>query len=323
MIVNGVEVTHVDALLTEYAIGYRPEGFVADEIFPIIDVNKQSDIFATFGQEDTFREWDDNRAPGDMANEVRMRVGSDNFFCKNYALSAQIPDEMVANADTVFRNSLEESETGLVLDGLHIGWERRASALCFTAANIGSSAAVASSWADDVVGNSDPVGDINTAIDNVQDSTGFKPNRAVIGLTAWRSLRRHNDVIAKALKAQFSTALDGNGYPSAAQVAAIFDLDEIIVAGAFYNQAQENLPLSLAGIWSSHMLVYYNRNQPRWNVPTFGTTFNWRNGPMPRLAVERFAHNDERKAQKIQAGFYQDEKIVAQNLGFLVQAVNG
>ena len=321
MIVNGVEITHVDALLSDFAIGYRPEGFIADKIFPIIDSPKQSDIFAVFGQEDAFRQWDDNRAPGDMANEVRMRVGSETFFCKNYALSSNVPDEMMANADPVFKNSMEESTVSLISDGLLINWERRVAEKVFVAANVGSSAAVASSWAAPAAGGSDPVGDINTAIDNVQDSTGYKPNKAIISLAAWRSLRRHDDVIAKAVNPNFNAALV-DGYPTAAAVANIFDLEEIFVAGAFYNTAQENLSLDLQQIWSAHMLVYYNRDQPRFNIPTFGATFNWRNGPMPRLAVERFAHNDERKAQKLQAGFYQDERIIAKNLGFLITGVN-
>lgn len=319
MIVNGVELTHVDALLTDFAIGYRPTGFIADMIFPVIDVPKQSDVYAIFDQEDRFRQWHSIRAPGDMANEIRMKTSSDQFHCKNYALSNLIPDELVANADPIFRQSLEEVRTSFVLDALMLDWDKRVADLITATTGVGSSAAVSSSWSDNIAGNSDPVGDINTAIDNVQDATGYKPNRAVCGIGAWRTLRRHDDIIDKSTNPNVS---GGGNYPRTVDVARLFDLDEIIVGGAYLNNAQEGLALDLQKIWNDHFIVYYNNPQPKFDAPTYAVTFNWRSGPMPRLAVQRFAHDDERGAQKVQAGFYQDERLVATALSFMVQSVN-
>ncbi len=321
MILNGVEITHVDALLTDFAIGFRPMGFIADMIWPVIDVPKQSDIFARFEQEDRFRQWHAIRAPGDMANEIRMRVSSSQFHCKNYALSTTIPDELIANADPIFRQSLEETRTSFILDALMLDWDKRVADLVMATdgSGVGSSAAVSSSWDDAISGNSDPVGDINTAIDNVQDATGYKPNRAVCGIGAWRSLRRHADIIDKSTNPNIT---GGGNYPRTAEVAQLFDLDEIIVGGAYINNAQEGLSLDLQQIWGEHFVVYFNSNQPKFDTPTYGATFNWRSAPMPRLAVERFAHDDERRAQKVQAGFYQDERVVAAALSFMVQSVN-
>ena len=34
---------HIDAALSQMAMGYRPEGFIADMIFPTVQVAKQSD----------------------------------------------------------------------------------------------------------------------------------------------------------------------------------------------------------------------------------------------------------------------------------------
>ena len=35
---------HIDVALSNMAIGYRPEGFIADMIFPLVQVQKQSDL---------------------------------------------------------------------------------------------------------------------------------------------------------------------------------------------------------------------------------------------------------------------------------------
>lgn len=321
MIVNGVEITHVDALLTDFAIGFRPTGFIADQIFPLVDVPKQSDIFAIFEQEDRFRQWTDDRAPGDMANEVRMRVSSAQFYCPNHALSSTIPDELIANADEIFRQQVEEGRTSHILDALMINWEKRVADQTFSTAGVGSSAAVASAWTASAIGDSDPVGDINTAIDNVQDATGYRPNRMIMGGVAYRLARRHNDVIAKTTNPNFDNALPG-AYPGTAELANLFDLEQVVVGDAFFNQAQENLSLDLSRIWGPDVCVYFNDPNPRFDTPTYAVTFNWINGPMPRLAVERFAHDDERKAQKIQAGFYQDERVVSAPMAFLIRAVD-
>ena len=37
---------HIDAFLTNFLHGYRPEGMVADQIFPVINVSKQTNVFA-------------------------------------------------------------------------------------------------------------------------------------------------------------------------------------------------------------------------------------------------------------------------------------
>ena len=52
---------HIDQVLSQMAIGYRPEGFIADMIMPIVDVSKQSDLYVIWSRADRLRIHDTNR----------------------------------------------------------------------------------------------------------------------------------------------------------------------------------------------------------------------------------------------------------------------
>ena len=55
---------HIDVTLSNMAMGYRPEGFIADMIFPTVLVPKQSDLYNIFDRGDRLRVEDTTRAPG-------------------------------------------------------------------------------------------------------------------------------------------------------------------------------------------------------------------------------------------------------------------
>ena len=73
---------HIDQLLSEMAMAYRPEGFIADMIFPTVNVQKQSDLYMVFDRADRGRIEDTSRAPGVQANRVTEAVGSATYFAK-------------------------------------------------------------------------------------------------------------------------------------------------------------------------------------------------------------------------------------------------
>ena len=48
---------HVDAILTNISVAYlqRAENFIADKVFPVVPVDKQSDKFFTYDKNDWLR----------------------------------------------------------------------------------------------------------------------------------------------------------------------------------------------------------------------------------------------------------------------------
>lgn len=306
---------HIDQLLSNVAIDYRPEGMIADMIFPQVDVQKQSDLYTVFSRADKFRIEDTKRAPGTEANKITQSVSSDTYFAKNYALKSAVTIEDRANADPIFVQRLINGRVEYVQDKLGLDWENRIAALCTNTSNVGSSAAVASGWTDYT--NADVLGDLQNAIDNVKDSTGLSPNGIVFGESAWRNARRN-----AAIRNLINGNNNGGGYANLQQIADLLEVPRILVGGAYKNSANEAQAESLTQIWGDNVLVYYSAMNPSMDRPSFGYSFRWAAPGLPNMAVERHPFNTRTKSEEVEVGYYQDEKVTGAEYGFLLTAVN-
>lgn len=304
---------HIDQALSNMAMGYRPAGFIADMVFPTVPVQKQSDLYYEFSRADRLRVKDTRRAPGAEANQIFENLSSGTFFCNNYALKAPVTLEDRENADPVLLAGLVNGRAQYVLDHLLLDWEVRLASQVTSGANVGSYSAVSSAWN----GSGDPLGDLNTALDNVHDSTGIRPNRIVMGEDAWRSFRRDSTV----RNLIFGTN-NGGGYANRAAVADLLEVDEVMIGGAFQNTGDEGLSESLSKIWGDNVLAYYAPSAPRIDAPSFGYSFRWSRPGIPSMAIERHPYDSRTKSEEIEAGYYQDEKITGAEYGFLLTAVN-
>ena len=306
---------HIDQALSEMALGYRPEGMIADMVFPVVDVSKQSDLYIIWSRADRLRLHDTKRAPATEAKKIEESVSSSTYFANNYALKSSIPIEDFKNADPIFLDNLNTGKTELVMDALLLDWEVRLANQVTSGTNVGSYAAVASEW-DDGGAGSDPIGDINTGLDVVQYTTGKRPNRVTFGLKAWQTFRRHPDV----RNLIFGTN-NGGGYPNVEQVKTLFEVEEILVGGAFQNTTAEGLGESLSAIWDDHVLIHYSPMSASKERPSFGYSFRWNVPGLPNFQVERHPYDTKVKAQDIEVGYYQDEVITGDEYGYLITNV--
>ena len=314
---------YIDPLLSNFAISYAPDGLIAADVMPIVPVIKQSGVYAIFEQADQFRIPDTTRAPGDEAKIVRFRVGSGVYNCLPYALKSQIPIEDLANADGAFRTFLETGRIGTVMNQLMLDWENRTAALFFKTGNVGSSTLCASLWST-AGGGGSPFSDINTQIDNVQNATGIRPNTLIFGIQAWKDLRRHNEIInkTKSLGAYRVAAAGAAGMPSEMEVAELFEMDRVLVGRAYKNTAQELGALNLIPVWSAHCWVGHIRTGDQLTGATFASAFRWQVPGVPALQVERLPYRATIKAEELEVGYYQDERVTAKPLGNLITGVH-
>lgn len=308
---------HIDKPLTDFALGYRPQGLIADQIAPVVDVPNQTDLYKIWDQADIFRRVDDRRSPGTEPNTFRLRVTSAAFFCQNYELQAPITHEQLANADPIDRLMLEQYRTQGMLDKMGMNWDLRLAALIFVTGGVGSYATPGSLWSS--AANSSPVTDIEVAMDNVEDATGYRPNEIVFGGLSWRQHQRSNQARDRITPGPFANA---GQYPTVQQVAAFYGVESVLIGGGYVNTAAENLALSLSRVWSNHVLVHYRTPNPSRESPTHLASFRWRNGPGGNWVVRRHEPDTLKKAETISVGYYQDERVVSSVLGFLVTSVS-
>lgn len=310
-----VENLHQDVLLTQIAIQYRPEGIIADAIAPIVTVNKQSNTYPIFSRADALRTEDSLRSPGGMANIINRTISSDTYYANNYALKMPVTIEDKANADPIWLQELINGRAQYILDKLMLGWDVRVANQVTSGSNVGSYSGVSSAWSD--ASNSDPIGDLNTALDNVRDTTGKRPNCLVMGEAAWRNFRRHTDV----RNLIFGTN-NGGGYPNRQAVADLFEVDKFLIGEAYTNTANEAQSESISQVWNDNVLVSYTAPSPSTEIPSFMYSFRWAGGGLANMSAERHPFDPKTKSEEIEIGYYQDEKVTGSEYAFLLAAVN-
>lgn len=310
-------VIHVDKHLSNVALNYRPVGFVGEDVFPIINVEKRTDMIKTYNQSDLFRINNTLRAPGAEANKVSRQVGSESYAVQNYALKESTTLEDRINADPVFVRDMDQGKVFFLTDQLKLDWDRRLALQITSSSNVGTAANVASAWAASGVpdANARPLNDIWLKMDQVQDATAYRPNRALFSGEAWRNFKRHPQVIDKVN----ATALTGAAMDATlAQAAIILDVEKVIVAEGYYNSADEGISISLARVWHDSVLLYYNQPRPSIDLPSYGYTFRWAARGLPNWQAERHPFDSKKKSDEIEIGYYQQEKITAKPLSALI-----
>jgi len=308
------EDVHIDAPLSNILLDYRPRGFIADDIFPIVPVFKQSDLIPIVSKKDRMLKPSMTiRAPGTAPRYIHFDVTSVAYFANNYALGTFLTREEVQNADRAWNTKQIRGE--LVLDLLMVDYELRVANLVTSGSNCGSYWTTASGWQD--WDNSSPLTDAIGDIYVAEKLSGFKPNRVVFGRDAWHNWRNSSEVLARL----FPHGGGGGAGPAALvskqHAASLLEVDKVEVGGLYYNSAAEGATITLSQAWKDMVLYYYTPGRPSRERPSFGYSFRWNVAGMPNLAVRTFPFDDKLGRQDVHVGMYQDEKIVDSTLGCL------
>lgn len=304
---------HIDVPLTNITIGYRPQNLIADQIYPTVPVDKQSNVYYSWTQADFFRISNAQRAPGATAKRVNFSVGSQTYFCKEYSLAMEIPLEDLANADAAL--NLRESAANFVVDQLSLAWEDRIAAALTTTTNVGSSVNLAAGvrWSNPT--DAVPIDDVYVGIESIRQSTGYLANKMIMSGQAWNSFRKHPDIIDFVRGKGDNT---GGGPVVEQDVARAFGFDTVLVGRGIKNTADEDAPATYTDIWSTACIILYVAPSPGLMVPTHGYTFQWTPAGLPGpMAVDRYQDRRPR-TESVEVSHFQDERVVASNLGYLI-----
>jgi len=314
---------HIDGPLSEILVNYRPEGFIADRIFPLVTVGKQSDLFYQFQQADLWRVPDTTRSPMTAAKRVNFNVASQTYYAKNYALATGIPVEDIVNADAML--NLRENKGKFLADILALDYENRVASLVCNTSNVGTFCVPTSVdggsqgvWS---TATAAPITDIDNAIQRVRDSSGYLPNNIVFGWLAWQRFRRHVNVRAQLFPSAGGTTPSG-GVVQPNMVSALFDIPNVSIAGVMRNTAAEGLSQQLADIWGPHVAVFYTPPRPSREVPSYGYSFRWQAPGLPQsMTAEDLGYDKVLHGNLLEVSMYQDEKVVSTLLGTLIGSV--
>ena len=304
---------HVDAALSNISIAYKNSGYIADQIFPTVSVNKQSDKYYIWTKDFWFRNHVQRRAPGDDVPWAGMEISNTSYYSELFHLGFPLFDEVEANADPAA--DPEKAASEWLADQFLLNHEAKWVADFFTT----------SVWDNDVTGgtnftkwsdyiDSNPIDDIKTGKQTIQKNTGQVPNTLVIGQEVFDTLSEHPLLLEK-YKYTSVPILDN------AQIAAALKVDQILVGSAIDNSAIEGATFSGEYMWGKNaLLLHKNPAAPGLMVPQCGYTFVW-NVYGGELSVRIENHRIDLRKMNLLQGFHSfDQKATATDLGYFFSA---
>lgn len=309
---------HVNRLLTNISVGYSNPLYIADQVFPLVPVMKQSDIIPKYDQSYWFRDGAVLRGPGMPSRRGGFRVNTaDTYYCPRFSYGFEIPDELRANQDQPY--NMDRDGARFVTEKMQL---RREVALAtdFFAAGKGwtdkAGTADFAQWDD--YGASAPLVDITTYRDDVEATIGREANSLLLGKQVWSQLKWHPDLI------------DTIKYTQRAQVsselfASLAELSRVLIGRSIQATSAQGVAegsATYARIWGKHALLFYRPDSPGLMEPSAGYTFVWNFVPNAIQYIKNM-RNEEREVDIIEGNSYFDQKQVVAGAGvFLENAIS-
>lgn len=319
---------HVDGPLSAIAVAFTQDAdaFISDRLFPIVPVSKQTDKYFTIPRGGWYRDEMKKRAPGAKSQERTHEVSTDSYSADVWALHEMLADQIRQNYDNPLKPEQEMTE-GLTLAGL-IRKEKLFVENYFTAGlwtddqdGVDSATPAAGEFGRWDRADSTPIEDIRAGKRRVQQRTGYRPNKLALGREVYDALLDHPDIVGRLDRGQTT----GPAIVMRQNLAALFELNEVLVMDSVENTAPEGAADTFGFIGGKNALLVYSAPSPGLYVPSGGYTFSW-SGLLGSGALGmrmKRIRDEPRESDMLEIQMAFDQKLVSADLGqFFVDAVN-
>lgn len=315
---------HIDQPLTNLTIAYVQDqnAFIADKVFPVVGVERQSDKYYIYDRDNMNRTGDVQAlAPRTEVNRIGMSLSTSSFYADVYGLGMDFDEQTLANEDAALDIRAAGAQT--LVNRLLIHREEQFATNFFSAGIWGTDSTPTNLWSDYT--NSTPIKDVTNARRTMQlKSGGFKPNTMVVGKEVRDQLINHPDILAR-LNGGATTS--NTALITDAKLAEIFEVENFYVMEAVKNTSVEGVAESNAFIGGKHALLVHGPKSGGLMTPAAGLTFAWNNVPAANnlgISVESYSDDALKRmqvAEHIQVKMAYDMKVTGADLGYLFEAV--
>jgi len=309
---------HVDAILTNMSVAYmqKAENFIADKVFPVVPVDKQSDKYFSYDKNDWLRDEAQVRTDGTESVGSGYNISTASYYADVFAIHKDIGDQTRANADAPINVDREAAEfvTHRLLTRREIQW---AADFMVTGVWGTSVAGVAGApgggqfrqW--DNYTSSDPIEDVETGKSAILSVTGLEANTLVLGYEAFRQLKNHPDLVDRIKYTSSQTITED-------MLARMFDVDKVYVSKAIKATNAEGATGAYAFTTGKTAMLCHVAPAPGLLTPSAGYTFQWTgvSGGLGATIGTSSFRLESLRATRIEAELAFDNKIVGADLGY-------
>jgi len=309
------------ATFEEFDLEMDRRGFIAQRVAPVIDVASQSGSFGKIPVEQLLQTRTTNRASGAGYARGNWTFLPATYACEEHGAEEPIDDREAAMYANYF--SAEQIATMRAYDAVLRNAEMRMAAAVFNASTWTGetlTTAVGIEW--DTIATATPITDVDAAVKKVWAVSGMWPNALVISKPVFKNLRRCAQVI-DALESGGAGAPSYQGAINEAQLASVFDLDYIIVAGSAKNTAAEGQSVAFGNIWDDEYAMVCRvatTSDPK--EPCIARTFHWgADGSQIRGTVEMY-REESKRSDIVRVRHDVDEIIMYTEMGHLLSNIS-
>ena len=315
-----VNEVHIDAALTNVALGYHPAGMIAEKIFPILPVKFESDKYYEWNKGDAFRVPDNTvRADGTKSKRIGFNISSTTYSAEEYALNIQVTDRQKANADSVI--NLRSAKTRRLKDILLLDQEIRVAKLLTTQGNWASTNRVQRSgtqqWNNANFVTADKTYGIEATIDTGKEAVrrgtgGLEPNTIIIPSAVAKIVKRDATLRDLIKYTHADLLVDGDLPPK------LWGMNVLIPKATKNTNKEGNATQTLSDVWGNHVVMLYVTPNAVIDEVTAGYIFRVVNEAHSPWAACVWREKAE-KAEVIETEVCQSEKLVCNVAGYFIE----
>ncbi len=300
---------HVDALLTMLSVGYRNPELIATQIFPIVVVEKESDIVPKYVQDFWFRDVARALAPGDKAPRSGWTVdNTQKYSVTEFGIAKEIPDRIRNNTDQPF--DMDRDSTNWVTDMILLRYEVDWASSFFTTSQWtggvgGGDVTPTNLWDDYAL--SDPIVDIRDNERSVRQLIGRRANTLVIGELVKDKLIDHPLFVERVKYTGKQVTMDG--------IASLLGIEKVLVGSSMQATNAEGATLSLSDLFGNAALLLYSPPSAGMFQPAAGYTFVQRAYSGGEHILIRRIRDEERMVDIIEGRTAYDQLIIDARAG--------
>jgi hypothetical protein len=310
----------VDPVLSSLARRYTPEGFIYSQLFPTIDVDKDSGLYPVFDDAYWFSDDVDNKV-SDRAEtpEVDFTWSTEPYLAEDYRLQTTVTRKERRQAHASLR--LEQNKLEYLLTRMAMRRERRGAALLRDVSNGGQLTGGVSTptvkWNAGTTANPATIEkDIKAGKLAVYNKTARVPNTLVLPYLVAAEIAVDptiREILKYTVNAREVLSTGEFVLPS-----VLWGMKVVIPQGAMVNTAREGGAKTLAEIYGDSVrLLYVAANGGGWGIPSVAYSFK----ALPE-EVDRF-RTDDPPVDHIRAWECVTEKVCAPDVGFEINDVLG
>lgn len=302
----------IDPILSQHARGYQNAEFVGSHIAPVVPVPVRGFNVLKFNK-DAFRRRNTRRAPGAATLRVQYGYGADPAELRQHRLEAVSPNEFAEEAAATTGIDFAGESIQMVQDVIGLETECEiASILCNPANYPTTHKLTLSGTAQWNKTASTPGKNVDDAKETVRRAIGKRPNVLLLAPGAFRAARNHDSIIER-------FKYTGRDAITAEMLAALWELDEVIVGDAVYLLEDDQEDAAARDVWDNVAILAYRPEGSSYRQPGFAYTYRKRGYPLVEKGYEDRNANSQINPVADEVRPY----LVGPDAGFLFTNVTG